>query len=217
MTTDEREIRPGYTVYDVSGAELGRVMSVDPLSPVDTPDGVSSPDVLFTNAARAGENLGPMPERTGLTGPPSGTTTEKGRGSTASAGIAADRVDFPTGAVGRGIHPGQGGLNSTDTASEETTVATPLLDADTAGGDTGVQGGEQGTAAQGHGQRPGTFRVEDAGVLGVGARVLHIPFSAVTEASGGRIVLSVTRDEAARRFGPGPSLDLDENARVLPY
>ena len=217
MTMNHEQIRPGYTVYDASGAELGRVMSVNPLSPVDNPDGVSSPDVLFNQPARDDDGVGPMPERTGLTGPPLGTTTEKGRGSTASAGIAADRVDFPTGAVGRGVHPGQGGLNSTDTASEETTVATPLLDADTAGGDTGARVNARGTAAGGHGQQPGTFSVEDAGVLGVGARVLHIPFAEVTEASGGRIVLSVTRDEAARRYGPGPSLDLDETARVQPY
>lgn len=214
MTIDTEQIRHGQTVYDVNGEEMGQVMSVEPLPAGEHPGGVSSPDVLFTTPAQAGDGVGPMPERTGLTSAPLGTTTAKGRGSTASAGIAVDRVDRPAGAIRRGVPPGLGGLNSTDTPPEETTVATPLLDADTAGGDTGAPGGARGTAAGGHGQRPGTFRVEDAGVLGVGARVLHIPFSAVTEAGGGRIVLAVSRSEAARRYGPGPSLDLNENARV---
>jgi len=217
MTMNYGQIRPGCTVYDAGGAEVGRVIRVESLPAGEDAGGVSSPDVLFNKPARGDQGVGPMPERTGLTGPPLGTTTDKGRGSTASAGLAAERADLPSGAVGRGVDPAHGGLNSTETAPEETTAATPLLDADTAGGDMGSSGSARGTAGGGGGHQPGTFSVEDPGVLGVGARVLHIPFADVTEASGGRIVLAVSREEAARRYGPGPSLDLDENARVLPY
>lgn len=66
--------------------------------------------------------------------------------------------------------------------------------------------------------RPGSIVVQDDGVLGVDARRLHLPFSAVLDVvSGRRITIDCTRDDAAMRYGHGPSLDIDENAKFTPF
>jgi hypothetical protein len=214
MAVDAREIQHGMAVYDCNGRRMGRVLEVRHLPETDDPNRVSSPDVLFNKPATPGGGVGPMPERTGMTGAPLGATTEKGRGSTTSAGIAADRPDLPTGADARGAPPGMGGLNPTDTPPEATTAATPLFDANRAGGQRGTS---TESAPRGHELRPGAFSVEDPGVLGVGARVLHIPFDAVAALSGDGVTLAITLDEAERRYGPGPSLEIDPNAPVTPF
>jgi len=110
--------------------------------------------------------------------------------------------------------PGAGGLNAVrgyGTPGDERGV--PM---------TGGAGAESLAAQRGAEQpppapvppaaRPGVIMIEDAGVFGVGAGALHVPFSAVFEVvPGQRIVLECTRAEAEARYGNGPGLDLDRS------
>jgi hypothetical protein len=65
--------------------------------------------------------------------------------------------------------------------------------------------------------RPGVIEVEDRGVMGIGAGGLHIPFSAVLDVMPGRrVTIDCTRRQAHDRYGPGPSMQIDENAPVTP-
>jgi hypothetical protein len=65
---------------------------------------------------------------------------------------------------------------------------------------------------------PGYILVQDDGVLGVDARRLHLPFSSVLDVvPGRRIAINCSRDDAAMRYGHGPSLDIDEDAEVTPF
>lgn len=65
--------------------------------------------------------------------------------------------------------------------------------------------------------RAGVFEVEDPGFVGIGAGGLRIPLSAVmTIDARGHIILSCTRDEARRRYGPPPSLEFDPSGPPPP-
>ncbi len=65
---------------------------------------------------------------------------------------------------------------------------------------------------------PGYFLVQDPGFLGVGGRVMYVPFRAVTRIQPGESLrIDCVSDEAYRRYGGPPGLEIDENADVLPF
>lgn len=72
--------------------------------------------------------------------------------------------------------------------------------------------GAGGNAAPAGRRAGGYFTVQDPGVLGLNARVLHIPFDAASEVVDGRLMLAISRDEAGLRYGGGASLENDEKA-----
>jgi hypothetical protein len=53
---------------------------------------------------------------------------------------------------------------------------------------------------------PGYFKVDQGGILGIGAKELYIPFSAVsTVVPGENVTVSCTKDECGTRFGTKPA------------
>ncbi|MGD9893148.1 MAG: hypothetical protein AB7R89_34630 [Dehalococcoidia bacterium] len=80
----------------------------------------------------------------------------------------------------------------------------------------GRGGGDPNLHATPH-RLAGAIEVEDRGVMGIGAGGLRIPFSAVLDVMPGRrVTLDCTRRQAHERYGPGPSMRIDENAPVTP-
>jgi Uncharacterized protein conserved in bacteria (DUF2171) len=78
---------------------------------------------------------------------------------------------------------------------------------------------EYGTAATATRTRgdTGYFKVREGGILGLGARDLFIPFTAVeTVAADGVVTLSYTKDDVGNRFDHEPDESDDSNAPDMP-
>jgi hypothetical protein len=225
MVSNLAEIHRGMEVFAVDGELIGEVLEVErPRGQGD--DLGAGPDVP------AGGSLAPATEMTGgqpITGPgglgpvPTGTTTDKDRGAPTAAGAAAERGDVHSITGGQqGTTPGSGGADALRGYGDTTDQGgVPLTTGAAAGSLENLRGGggdlepQPRVASQ---SGPGYIIVEDRGVLGVGAGGLRIPFDAVLDVMPGRrVTLDCTREQARNRYGPGPSLDIDENAPVTPY
>lgn len=76
---------------------------------------------------------------------------------------------------------------------------------------------EYGTTATQTQRDTGYFTVSEGGILGLGAKDLFVPFTAVeTVAADGVVTLSYTKGEADRRFDNQPEQHGDSNAPDMP-
>jgi hypothetical protein len=76
--------------------------------------------------------------------------------------------------------------------------------------------GTAATATQGQGDS-GYFKVSEGGILGLGAKDLFVPFTAVeTVAADGVVTLSYTKDEVDSRFDDKPNEPDDSNGPDTP-
>lgn len=225
MVTNLADIHRGMEVFAVDGELIGTVLEVRP--PRSAGDAFSvEPEMP------AGGSVAPNTEMIGgqpITGPggigplPTGTTTDKDRGTPNASSAAAERGDIRSiSGEQQGTVPGSGGedaLRGYGSTGDESGV--PLTAGATAEGLENLRGGGgdlepnlRATAETG----PGYIMVEDRGVMGVGAGGLRIPTDAVLDVMPGRrVTLDCTREQARNRYGPGPSLDIDENAPVTPF
>lgn len=224
MVTNLTDIHRGMEVFAVDGERIGTVIEVRP--PRDAGDAFSAgPDVP------AGGTLAPNTQMTGgqpITGPGgigpivTGTTTDKYRGTPTASEAAAERGDIHTVTGGQqGTAPGSGGIDALrgyGTPGDQGGVPrTSGASAERLENLRGAGGAEPSLQATPH-PRAGYIMVEDRGVLGVGAGGLRIPLDAVLDViPGRRVTLDCTREQAHQRYGPGPSLDIDENADVTPF
>src|SRR5215213_3150546 len=219
MTTNTNDIRRGMEVFAVDGEQMGKVVEVVPPT--------AGEEVGPGGEGRAGDIAGQpdAPGRGGLGPVPSGVTQDKGRGSPTAAGAATEAGDVHTTLGQEGATPGAGGLdamrgygmprNLTQNPPGRPMTAGELEDlrggGGSAGGDTILD--DMAPLA-----RPGYILVQDDGALGVDARRLHLPFDTVLDVvPGRRITINCTRDDAAMRYGGGPSLDIDENEKFTPF
>ncbi|HEX6509030.1 MAG TPA: hypothetical protein VF221_15485 [Chloroflexota bacterium] len=120
------------------------------------------------------------------------------RGSPSSSGPTAGMPNDL--AVEQVPSPGTGGY-SADTGYTDNTTSGFATDT----GASQAQTSSAGTATQTRGGT-GYFKVSEGGVLGIGAKNLYVPFSAVDTVAteDGSITLSVTKDEAENRFNTKP-------------
>ena len=159
----------------------------------------ATPGAIGMDALRG---AGPPPHDAGQMAGAAGATLPTGGMAGAAAGAVGVEEVMPPDVGGSSAAPQQ---FAGDAGSGGAASALP---------DVTPGGGQQ---AVGGGRTLGHLIVQDPGVLGVGARGLRVPLDAVQEVSGGRVTLAVTKLEAVNRFGPGPSLDIDENAPVVPF
>jgi hypothetical protein len=227
-----REITRGMEVVAIDGELIGRVTGVrgGPTSDQTASD-AGDGGTGGAGGANAGDLAGDThaPGRSGYGPIPSGVTTDKDRGTPTAAGVAAERGQVHTTLGQEGLTPGAGGqdaLRGYGTAENLTgdPPGTPMTAAQIEGIRGADRPGDGGStpADGGHGARHATgeavILVQDQGTLGVGARGLEVPLSGVLELTPSRrLILDCTRDEAAERYGTGPSLDIDENADVTPF
>jgi hypothetical protein len=149
---------------------------------------VRSPEVLNDFSGSAGTSTG------------SGAGHAGGSRSTVAPGSGGEDA-----LRGYGTPGDQGGVPQTSGASAEQLESL-----------RGRGGVEPNLHATSH-RLAGVIEVEDRGVMGIGAGGLHIPFNAVLDVMPGRrITIDCTRRQAHERYGPGPSMQIDENAPVTP-
>ena len=237
MAINPSEIRRGMDVFAIDGEKIGTVTGVespeadetDPLAALggslDDAGSIPTDTAGGQAAAAGGSGFGPLPQ---------GATRDKGRGAPTAAGAATERGDMHTTGGEGGITPGAGGLDAVrGYGTPQDLIGNPPIGGGGAtttvqtqgspgeGSGTGAAPGAGGGTATGGGPtlaRPGLILVQDDGALGVDARGLRVPLSGVLDVvPGERIVLDCTRDQAAMRYGSGPSLDIDENADVTPF
>lgn len=224
MVTNLADMHRGMEVFAVDGELIGTVIEIHP--PHDEGDDFSAGPNIPT-----GGTLAPNTQMTSgqpITGPggmgplPTGTTTDKDRGAPTASGAAAERGDIHSiGGDQHGTVPGSGGadaLRGYGTPGDQGGV--PMTTGATAEQLENLRGGGGGREPSLHAtphMGSGSIEVEDRGVMGIGAGGLHIPFSAILDVMPGRrITLDCTRRQAHERYGPGPSMQIDENAPVTP-
>jgi hypothetical protein len=223
MVTNVEGIHRGMEVFAVDGEMIGVVLDVRGPD-TDTELG-TGPDVIAggTRPEPADTAAGqPMTGAPGLGSAPSGTTADKGRGAPTASSASVERGDIHTTGVGQSpAEPGAGGadaLRGYGTPGDQGGV--PLTTGESAERLEALRGGGvagPSLTARSH-TRSGYIMVEDKGVLGVGAGGLRIPFDAILDVMPGRrITLDCTRRQAHERYGPGPSLEIDESAPLTPF
>jgi hypothetical protein len=231
MNANTGEIRRGMEVFAVDGEQIGKVVEVRPPQVTDgggagrgaggTADGGDTP--------RASDLAGQpdAPGRGGYGPIPSGVTQDKGRGTPTAAGAATEAGDIHTTLGREAATPGAGGLDAVrGYGTPRTATQTPGLRPTASAGPQDQSGATDSASEEvttllddeAPMARPGYILVQDDGVLGVDARRLHLPFSSVLDVMPGRrITINCTREDAAMRYGRGPSLDIDEDAEITPH
>jgi hypothetical protein len=236
MSPTLANLTKGTPVYCADGEHIGDVVRVEGAATAETMTdtrgategdfGTPSPEGVTGNYDLGAVPLGSMPS--------------KGRGKDTISGMVAGRGDPHTTSGDVGLAPGSGGADAlrgygshghaefqdlgdeagtVDANSHDDMVQTGAL------GDSRVDavdgpGNLRRTPGQQPAAVPASFSrdagavviVEDKGVLGVGAGGLRVPVSEFQMGERGQLMLPYLRADARRRFGPGPSLDNDENA-----
>lgn len=138
-----------------------------------------------------GEQIGTVDQV--YSSPSGGTAGATSTGSGGGSGVLGDESRL-------GDAPAQGG---TGALGDESRAGT------TPPGGTGALGNESmvaGGAASGGSTDAPYFKVNQGGVLGIGATSFYIPFSAVQNVvAGGRVTLSCTKEECATQYGSMPA------------
>jgi hypothetical protein len=228
MNANTGEIRRGMEVFAVDGEQIGKVVDVRPPQVADGGGaGRAAGGTAAAGDAPSASDLAGRPDAPGRGGYgpiPSGVTQDKGRGTPTAAGAATEAGDIHT-SLGRGAAtPGAGGLDAVRGYGTPTQTPGPRPPANAGpqdrSGATDAASEEMTTPLDDEAPmpRPGHILVQDDGVLGVDARRLHLPFSSVLDViPGRRITINCTREDAAMRYGRGPSLDIDEDAEITPH
>lgn len=156
-------------------------------------------------------------------GTPSAGGLDAMRGYGVEGSTAGDRAVQPTQASATGMLDAAG--STSGLARPEAGVTADLAlarEAGTDGGEKnntpGADAGMQRLTAGGTRRNRGSFTVQDPGMLGVGGRILHVPFSAVDRVIAGEGVrLRMVSEEARQRFSGRPGLEIDDDADVTPF
>lgn len=223
MDTDTRDITKGLDVYGSDGNKIGSVAEV-------WPAGMQSGGYSGSNAGDTGRTDdfsgtlgdesrvagGPTPQATGSLGDESRVGGPAMGGGTGSLGdeSRAGRYNAPgtmgdqatgttSGTQPMGAtpnaspgYPGQGSaMDAGGEIDEVDVVVVEEVPVDMGGFATG-----QGSAAGGY------FEVDQGGILGIGAKHLYVPFSAVQNVvPGDRVVLNCIKDQADASFENKPA------------
>lgn len=226
--TDAMVANTGGPIYDATGADTGTVplgTTMDKARGMPTTTGIAARRDISTFSGKrqgvepgaGGEDVirGYGPEHGGATDPTAGAglgnagaglgaqgSAQSATGYLNSAGQAGTVVDFgrvPD--VGEAAGGGARG-GATDNAAVEPPAAAPAHPS---------TGGPHHIPA-------GYFVVSDPGFLGVGGRILYVPYTAVTSYEPREsLTVDCVSDECRRRYSSRPGLDIDPNARVLPF
>ncbi|HZU12540.1 MAG TPA: hypothetical protein VFB58_06840 [Chloroflexota bacterium] len=188
-------IQKGMDVYDSTGDKVGSISDVYPAvgSTGFGTTGQGAGDVVVEEVDIITETPDYSTADIGAPGTGYGTA-----GTTPGSDIGATGTTPGYGTPGTGTTPGYGGGIS-DTG---TTGAAGI----------GSSGGF-GTSPTSSGTMTGTgyFKVDQGGILGIGAKELYIPFSAVTSVDPGNCVtLNCTKDECDNAYSQKPAF-LDQN------
>jgi hypothetical protein len=215
------DIQSGMEVFGIDGEKIGTVSEVYRNGGFGTPSdttwqagsGVGELDVETVTIAETNASDASFRDPT-ATGPDYGSTTSDtsfrdptapgaGYGSTTTSDTSFSDPTAPGAGYG---NPPPTGTTYTDPTSSDTgfTTGTPGF-----AGPTAPQTAGGGTATA---TSTGYFKVEHGGILGIGAKDLYIPFSAVTTTVPGQnVTIDCTKDECADRYSQKPDFLNDEN------